>query len=62
MHAAKGALQLVERYVALYRLPIQAVRFEFLLAPGACKETPLIFVLVQLDDESSWQLCLPKKH
>jgi len=32
------------------------------LAPAARKKTPLIFVLFQLDDESSRQLCLPKKH
>jgi hypothetical protein len=53
MHAAKRALHLIERYVALYRSRIQATRFEFLLAPGARKEAPLIFVLFQLDDESS---------
>src|SRR6266403_5188891 len=62
MHAAKCALHLVERYVALRRSWIQAVRLDLLLAPGARKEAPLIFVLLQLDDESSWQLCLAKKH
>jgi hypothetical protein len=46
----------------LYHSLIQAVRLELLLAPGARKEAPLIFMLLQLDDESSRQLCLPKKH
>jgi hypothetical protein len=53
MHAAKRALQFVERYVALYRARIQAARLEFLLAPGARKEASFIFVPLQLDDKSS---------
>ena len=62
MHAAKRAPYLVELHVALYRSRIQAVRLELLPAPGARKEAPPIFVLLQLDDESSWQLCFPKEH
>jgi hypothetical protein len=62
MHTAKRAFHLVERDVALYHSRIQAMRLELLLAPGARKEAPLIFVLLQLNDESSWQLCFPKEH
>src|SRR5215813_4358155 len=62
MHAAKRPLYLVERYVALDQSRIQTVSFELLLAPRPSKETPLIFVLLQLDDESSRQLCFSKKH
>src|SRR5215470_713238 len=46
MHAAKRALQFVERYVALHRSWIQAASSELLLAPGPRKEAALIFVLL----------------
>jgi len=62
VHSAKGTFLLAKGNTTLHQSRIEAVRFELPLAPTPSKESPIIFQLLRLYDECTFELGLGKDH
>ncbi len=62
MHPSQSPFAGIERDAALYELRIEAVNFDFFLAPDAGKETAVVMVGLGFNFKYLWQLSFVKEH